>query len=65
LTDRNEHLGLLNTFAGSIVEVAMEENCDTIVFGRKGKSEASSFNIGRVPWKVIHGAKEMTVGMVP
>lgn len=51
--------------AGSIVEAAMEENCDTIVFGRKGKPEVSSFNISRVPWKVIHGAKEMTVWMVP
>ncbi|MBU0973517.1 MAG: universal stress protein [Proteobacteria bacterium] len=51
--------------AAAIVEAAKEENCDTIVFGRKGKSEVSSFDIGRVPWKVIHGAKKMTVWMVP
>ena len=51
--------------AMAIVEAAKEENCDTIVFGRKGKSEVSNFDIGRVPWKVIHGAKEMTVWMVP
>ncbi len=49
----------------AIVEAAKEENCDTIVFGRKGKSEVSNFDIGRVPWKVIHGAKKMTVWMVP
>ena len=51
--------------AGAIVEAAKEENCDTIVFGRKGKSEVSSFDIGRVPWKVVHGARKMTVWMVP
>lgn len=51
--------------AGSIVEAAKEENCDTIVFGRKGRSEVSNFDIGRVPWKVIHGARKMTVWMVP
>ena len=49
----------------AIVEAARQENCDTIVFGRKGKSDVTSFDIGSVPWKVIHGAKEMTVWMVP
>lgn len=51
--------------AETLVKKAKEENCDTIVFGRKGKSNVSSFDIGRVPWKVIHGAKEMTVWMIP
>jgi len=51
--------------AGAIVEAAKKEGCDTIVFGRKGKSDVSSFDIGRVPWKVIHGARKMTVWMVP
>ena len=51
--------------AGAIVTAAKQENCDTIVFGRKGKSDVSSFDMGRVPWKVIHGAREMTVWMVP
>ncbi len=54
-----------NSRAESIVEAAREENCDTIVFGRKGKSDVASFDIGRVPWKVIHGAKMMSVWMVP
>lgn len=51
--------------AGALVEAAKEENCDTLIFGRRGKSEVSSFDIGRVPWKVIHGAREMTVWIVP
>lgn len=51
--------------SGAIVEAAKQENCDTIIFGRKGKSDVSSFDMGRVPWKVIHGAKKMTVWMVP
>lgn len=51
--------------AGAIVEAAKEENCDTIVFGRKGRSEVAGFDIGRVPWKVIHGARKMTVWVIP
>lgn len=51
--------------ADAIVHAAKEEGCDTLVFGRKGRSDVMDFDIGRVPWKVIHGAKEMTVWMVP
>lgn len=51
--------------AAAIVDVAKEEKCDTIIFGRRGRSEVSNFDIGRVPWKVIHGARKMTVWMVP
>ena len=51
--------------ANEIVKPAKEEKCDTVVFGRKGKSDVNSFDIGRVPWKVIHGVKGMTVWMVP
>lgn len=51
--------------ADALVQAAREEGCDTLVFGRKGRSDVTDFDIGRVPWKVIHGAKEMTVWMVP
>lgn len=51
--------------SGAIVEMAMEEGCDTVIFGRRGKSEVSDFNIGRVPWKVLQGARKLTVWMVP
>lgn len=51
--------------AGSIIEAAREENCDTIVFGRKGRSNVVNFDIGRVPWKVIHGARKATVWIIP
>jgi nucleotide-binding universal stress UspA family protein len=49
----------------AIVDAAKQENCDTIIFGRKGKSDVTDFDVGSVPWKVIHGAKEMTVWMIP
>lgn len=51
--------------ADALVETADKENCDTIVFGRRGISDPSGFDIGRVPWKVIHGARHLTVWMVP
>lgn len=51
--------------AGAIIEAAKEENCDTIVFGRKGRSNTVNFDIGRVPWKVIHGARESTIWIIP
>lgn len=51
--------------AVALVETADKERCDTIVFGRRGISDPSGFDIGRVPWKVIHGAQHLTVWMVP
>jgi nucleotide-binding universal stress UspA family protein len=51
--------------AVALVETADKERCDTIVFGRRGISDPTGFNIGRVPWKVIHGAQHLTVWMVP
>jgi nucleotide-binding universal stress UspA family protein len=52
------------TRAGSIAKAAEEEGCDTIVLGRRGRSNVEDFNIGRVPWKVIHAARKMTVWIV-
>jgi nucleotide-binding universal stress UspA family protein len=49
----------------AIISAAMEENCDTLVFGRKGKSDVDNFDIGSIPWKAIQGAREMTVWIVP
>jgi nucleotide-binding universal stress UspA family protein len=51
--------------AVALVETADKQGCDTIVFGRRGISDPSGFDIGRVPWKVIHGAQHLTVWMVP
>ena len=50
--------------AGAIAAAAEEEGCDTIVLGRRGASNVEDFNIGRVPWKVIHAARKMTVWIV-
>ncbi|SMC99564.1 Nucleotide-binding universal stress protein, UspA family [Desulfocicer vacuolatum DSM 3385] len=52
------------TRAGSIAKAAEDEGCDTIVLGRRGKSNVQDFGIGRVPWKVIHAARKMTVWIV-
>lgn len=51
--------------AAALVETADKKNCDTIVFGRRGISNTPGSDIGRVPWKVIHGARHLTVWMVP
>lgn len=50
--------------AGSIVKAAENEDCGTIVLGRRGKSNVEEFAIGRVPWKVVHAARRMTVWIV-
>ncbi len=49
----------------AIVAGADQEKCDTLVFGRRGKSEIDDFEIGSIPWKAIQGAREMTVWIVP
>lgn len=51
--------------ASGIIKTAKEEDCDTIIFGRKGKTEVASFGIGRVPLKVIYGDKKITVWIIP
>ena len=51
--------------ASAIIKTAKEENCDTIIFGRKGKTDIASFGIGRVPLKVIYGDKKITVWIIP
>lgn len=54
----------VGTRAGAIAKAAEEEKCDTIVVGRRGLSNVNDFNIGRVAWKIIHAAREMTVWII-
>ncbi|MBF0229548.1 MAG: universal stress protein [Desulfamplus sp.] len=54
----------VGTRAGAITKAAEEEKCDTIVLGRRGRSNVNDFSIGRVTWKVIHAAREMTVWII-
>ncbi len=54
----------VGTRAGAIAKAAEEERCDTIVVGRRGLSNVNDFNIGRVAWKIIHTAREMTVWII-
>lgn len=51
--------------SSTLVEMAMAEGCGTMVLGRRGNSNVPEFNMGRVPWKVVHGARKMTVWVVP
>lgn len=54
----------VGTRAGALAKAAVEERCDTIVLGRRGLSNVNDFNIGRVSWKVIHAAREMSVWII-
>lgn len=54
----------VGTRAGALAKAAEEEKCDTIILGRRGLSNVNDFNIGRVSWKVIHAAREMTVWII-
>lgn len=51
--------------AGALVDAARESGCDTLVFGRKGLSRVESFNLGRIPRKVIYGSRKLTVWLIP
>jgi len=51
--------------AGALVAAAGETGCDTLVFGRKGLSRVDRFDLGRIPRKVIYGARKLTVWLVP
>ncbi|MGD8438746.1 MAG: universal stress protein [Syntrophobacterales bacterium] len=51
--------------AGSILEEAAAGGYGTIVMGRRGLSELHEFSMGRVTKKVLNGAGEFTVWLVP
>lgn len=51
--------------AGALVNAAGEAGCDTLVFGRKGLSQVDSFDLGRIPRKVVYGSRKLTVWLVP
>ncbi len=51
--------------AGALVAAAGEAGCDTLVFGRKGRSMVEDFDLGRIPRKVIYGSRKLTVWLVP
>ena len=50
--------------AAAIAAEAEQQNCGTIVMGRRGHSRVRDFFIGRVTNKVIHLARERTVWVV-
>ena len=50
--------------AGTIADMAKQENYGTIVMGRRGLSSVRDFFVGRVTNKVIHLAKDRTVWVV-
>ena len=48
----------------AITELARKEGIDTIILGRQGVSQSSSFVIGRVANKVIHMARQCSVWVI-
>jgi nucleotide-binding universal stress UspA family protein len=50
--------------AGAIVAETKQENCGTIVMGRRGQSKVRDFFIGRVTNKVIYLARDRTVWII-
>lgn len=51
--------------AVALGEMAISEGCGSVVLGRRGKTNLSEFSMGRVPWKVVHGIRKMTVWVIP
>jgi nucleotide-binding universal stress UspA family protein len=51
--------------AGALIEEAKKSGCGSIVVGRTGISQVEDFNIGRVANKVVHGAQNQAVWIVP
>jgi nucleotide-binding universal stress UspA family protein len=51
--------------AGALIEEAKKSGCGSILVGRTGISQVEDFNIGRVANKVVHGAQNLAVWIVP
>ncbi|MDZ7580541.1 MAG: universal stress protein [Deltaproteobacteria bacterium] len=51
--------------AGALIEEAGKSGCGSILVGRTGISQVEDFNIGRVANKVVHGAQNQAVWIIP
>jgi len=51
--------------AGTLIEEAKKSGCGSILVGRTGISQVEDFNIGQVANKVVHGAQNQAVWIVP
>jgi len=51
--------------AGALIEQAMKSDCGSIIVGRTGVSQVEDFNIGRVANKVVQGARNQAVWIIP
>jgi len=51
--------------AGALIEAAKKSDCGSILVGRTGISQVEDFSIGRVANKVVHGAQNQAVWIIP
>ena len=51
--------------AGALLDTARATECDTIVMGRRGMSDVESFDMGRIPRKIIYASRKFTIWLIP
>ena len=51
--------------AGALLDTARAAKCDTIVLGRKGVSEVETFDLGRIPRKIVYASRKFTIWLIP
>jgi|GEM_PF-695874 len=51
--------------AGALLDIARAAECDTIVMGRRGMSDVESFDMGRIPRKIIYASRKFTIWLIP
>ncbi|RJQ67118.1 MAG: universal stress protein [Desulfobacteraceae bacterium] len=51
--------------AGALIQEAENAGCNSIIVGRTGISQVEDFNIGRVANKVVQGARNQAVWIIP
>nr|WP_319494775.1 universal stress protein [uncultured Desulfobacter sp.] len=51
--------------AGALLDTARAAECDTIVMGRRGMSDVESFDMGRIPRKIIYASRKFTIWLIP
>ncbi len=51
--------------AAAVLDTARKAECDTLVMGRKGRSEVENFDLGRIPRKIIYSSRKFSIWMIP
>lgn len=51
--------------ASALLDTARAAECDTIIMGRRGVTDVETFDLGRIPRKIVYASRKFTIWLIP